>query len=490
MAQITSGTGDGSTLTIHPTAKAARALLYDTNGNPITLVDRTAITPGGVGGVLNLLGDYKTTRTVRGAPDGSIRASNETLLLYDECEGGAYNQNKWIQTATTMTASQSAATGVLFNAGSSVASTVGIMHLSHRRFPKLHRGGLVIKFKTKHTAHYANNLIEMGFGSPASATAATLGDGAFWRKDGTGQYVPVIAINNAEILGTPVDNSTVTAIVTPTDYFNLEIQLFDDHAHFIISSQSGVIINSQDLDWDGVSQPHFAVTHLQAMYRMYNSAATSTAVQMYTHCVAVYAIDCAPSRTYREIMSGQGDVSIQSPTAYTQLANWTNNAAPTTRTPTNTAAGESTLGGIISWNNAGTSFAASDTLDLILFGVQVPVPYTFFLTGIRISTVNLGAANGAAIYTIQYGAAFGASAVSLATAAPYPAMRVGLGFQRLANAAAIGECFDKDTIWTPGTPIAVQPSRYIHIIARVIGASAATASQVIRTAVTIDGWFE
>jgi hypothetical protein len=112
------------------------------------------------------------------------------------------------------------------------------------------------------------------------------------------------------------------------------------------------------------------------------------------------------------------------------------------------------------------------------------------LKGFSLSTVNLGAANGAAIYTIEYFLALNASAVSLATAAPYKPMFQAIGFQTLANAAAIGAKFDGDVQRTFSSGVYVFPGRFVVLGARVIGASVATAGQVIRTIWTPDGYFE
>lgn len=85
--------------------------------------------------------------------------------------------------------------------------------------------------------------------------------------------------------------------------------------------------------------------------------------------------------------------------------------------------------------------------------------------------------------------AVNSNAVSLATGSPNAPRFIPLGFQSLAGSAAIGASFDKDTNWTPSTPVCIQPGRYIHVVARVIGASAATLNQVIRTIATLDGYY-
>jgi hypothetical protein len=435
--------------------------------------------------------EYKIARHLRVDEAGGLRTAQESLFLFDACEGAAVNTNTWIQTVTTMTIAQAAATGIQFNAGSSVAATVGAMHTSHRRIPKVIGSPLLARFRVRATAHFANNLHELGFGSPATATTASIGDGVVWRKDGSGQWLPVISINGAEILGTPISNATLTAAIPATDYFVLTVEVKHSAARFCIYTQSGTLVTSQDIDLtQGASLSGFAVTHLQLLARTYNSGTVATAVQLFMDECSVFALDGMAQRPWPHVLSGMGFNASQSPTAFTQNQNYTNNTAPTTRTPSNTAAGEATLGGHISWSNGANSFPASDTTDLILFGWQNPSPYTFYFTGLNLSTINLGAANGAAIYALEYALAFNASAVSLATAAPYAPRFMPVGVQTLANAAAIGASFDKDTVFRPNTPIAVMPGRFLHLVARVVGGSLATASQVIRTVAAVDGYFE
>lgn len=492
MAIDESGLGDGTMKTIDPVSKAARETLYDPLGNVLSKTDKLSqgITPGTTQGLPILGSEYKTPRLARAMSDGSLATNLPTLLFFDPVEGAAVNTNTWIQTTTTMTIAQ--ASGIItLNAGSSAATTVGAMHTSHRLMPIFGRSRLLYRNRQRHTAHFNNNVIELGFLNASVATTSAVAggySGAIWRKDGTGQYVPVVVIAGSEILGTPILNATWVDDIAANEYGIFEVELENASAIFRAYTSSGKLVSEQRIDFSA-NIADFTVTHLTAMYRTYNSGATGTAVQVLSAETTVYLLDIASNKPWPHVMSAISGV-LASPTAYTTLTNWANNAAPTTRTLSNTAAGEALLDGVISWNNAGTSFAANDALDLQLHSIQIPVPYNFVFTGIRISTVNLGAANGAANYTIQYGIGFNSSAVSLATGAPYPPFRKALGFQTLANGAAIGASFDKDTVWSPQSPVTVFSGRFITVFVKVIGASIATLAQVIRTSVTIDGYFE
>jgi len=491
--QVVSG-ASSDVLTIDPTSKAARTTLYGADGVELTKIDHTTtgsgITAGTTRGIPVIGADYKTPVLLRSTGDGSLITGDRNLYLYDSCEGAAVDTNKWIQTVATMTITQ--ATGVItFNANSTVTTTTGAMHLSHRFFPFISRTSLVFRCRARATANFNNNLIELGFGSPASSTSASIVNGACWRKDGTGQWVPVITIaSGADITGTPISNATFTGQIATTDYAIFEVVLNNDRVMFSIYKTTGELVFFQNIDVT-VSSAAFSQTHLQALVRTYNSAGTGTAVQLFVDEISVWASDFQMNKPYAEALAGMGYGGIvTSPTAYTQLETYANNAAPSTATPSNTAAAIGTLGGLAAWNNAGTSFGASDTLDLIIFGAAVPSPYGMMIKGLRIDSVSLGAANGAAVYTIQWFLAVNSSALSLATGAPYAPMKKALGFQTIASTAAIGTQFSPVIDVRFGAGIYVFPGRFVVVGARVIGASAATASQVIRTACSIDGYFE
>lgn len=486
--QIQSGAGV-TMQTVDPVSLAGRSTLYAPDGSLISKADMGVVVPGTTLGLALIGVEYKIAHLARSAPDGSLIYGDRLVHLEDNAEGAAIDTNKWIQTATTMTATQAAATGILLNAGASSVTTVGVQQVSHRFFPRGTRSALITRCRRRDTAHFSNNLIETGFGAPATATTASIGDGAVWRKTGSGDYVPVVSISGSESLGTTIDQATYLLAVPATDYAAFEVVVEEGRATFSITTLTGVTVSKQVVEFPA-NVPGFAVTHLQAMARTYNSGATGTAVQAFFDEIVVLTSDVTPNKPWAEAKAGQGYGGQTSPTAYTQVANYTNNTAPTTRTPSNTVAGEVTLGGQISWNSAGTSFAANDALDLILFGFQNPSPYGFMMKGFHLSTVNLGAANGAAVYTIQYFMALNASAVSLATAAPYKPMFQMIGYQTLANAAAIGTKFTDDIERSFTSGPYVFPGRFVVLGARVIGASVATLGQIIRTSWTPDGYFE
>lgn len=474
--------GSGSNVQDVNVGKAAFVTLYDASGNLIARPDQSVVSPGTSAGVMTEGQDYKIARLLRASPSGQLRTSDEGLLFYDSCEGAAVNTNLWVQTTTTMTITQ--ANGITtFNAGNSFATTVGAMQTTHRRSPIVARAALIFRQRAADGAHFNNNLIERGFGNPASATAASVGDGAFWRKDGTGQYVPVLSFNGAENLGTTISNAAFLAAVPAGSYAVFEVQLETSRAKFSIWTSLGVLVSEQWIDFPAAIA-QFASTHLVGFARNYNAAATGTAVQTLVAGTTIASSDqLLVNRPWQNTLSALGYNAAASPTAYTQLASYANSAAPANAALSNTAAGYATLGG-----QYGFAAVAGVETDYALFAIAIPSPYTFYATGAHISLYNTGAVGGAGLTTLQWSLGVGSSAVSLATAGTYPPLRITLGSQSLPTTAAIGQNAP-DIVTVFGTPYAVQPGRFVHVILKMPVGSA-TASQVLRGTVRIDGYFE
>jgi hypothetical protein len=199
--------------------------------------------------------------------------------------------------------------------------------------------------------------------------------------------------------------------------------------------------------------------------------------------------DAWSQRDHLVMLSGMGLNSLSSPTAFTQLANWTNSGAPTTRTLSNTVAAEVTLGGLLRVN----SIAGGPNIDYIMFAWTNPSPYTFYCTGIRIPVpINEVVAIATTATMYSYFAAFNSSADSLATAAPYSPMRVALGGSHLGQIALAANAYlaGENINWTPGTPMAVQPARRLHVGCRLHLGTATATETFLWPGVGVDGFFE
>lgn len=484
--QIISG-ASSDVLTVDPTSKAARTTLYDTAGNLISPLNQAALALTS-GGVINAARDYKLARTLRASSIGTLRTSDDAVFLYDSVEGAAYDSNKWVQTLSSFTVTQ--ATGVLtMNAGSSITINQGAVHVSHKWFPFFARFGLVFRTKVRVTANFNGCQVDMGFGSPASAIAANVTNGAHWRKDATGQILPVICIAGNEFLGTAISDATFRATVAATDYAIFEVYLEDSRATFSILTQTGVLVNQQTVEWP-VATAGFSQTHVQAFHRIWNSGSPGTAVQLLVSGTSVIGVDSAAQRSWDSALSGMNYNSLTNPvTTYAQLATWTNSGTPAGFTLTNTTAPSTGLGGLVNANAMATGL----TTDLILVAYTVPVGYTFFFTGITISPpINLVVIVATtATHFNFFGMAFNSSAISLATAGTYPPMRIPIpGTFQMPVAGIVGGAFTGNPItWQPKTPIAVHSGRLLHVLCRCT-LGTATATETYLFPIGIEGWFE
>lgn len=470
-----------------------RVTLYDAAGNIITPANRGSI-PSSAGGILQSVADYKVARLMRGDETGTLRTSDEALMLYDGAEGAALDTNKWINTNTTHTVTQAAATGTLLNANSTVATTTGALLTSHRTIPAFPGAVKLFRARLRVTAHFANGRVECGFGNPGglgtpSATAATAVNGAHWRKDDSGQWLPVLVVNGVEALGTPISNATFIAAVATTEYAIFVVELRYNVARFSIYKQDGTLVTSQDLEWSaGANFGGFSQTHLAAFIRQHNTGATGTAVQVFVDGVSVAVLDAMAQRPYNVGQAGMGYSSLTSPTAYTQNANWGNSAAPTTRTLSNTAAAETTLGGLLRAN----SIAGGNT-DLIMFGWTNPSPYVFYCDGIWIpAPLNEVVAVATTATIFAYFASFNLSAVSLATGGTYPGHRIALpGIHTAAVGLAANNLFSGSPIFVQfPTPFAVMPGRFLHIGCRELVGTATATETYLWAGVGVSGFFE
>jgi hypothetical protein len=463
------------------TDQSLQVLLFDGNGRALAYQNAGVLAPVTARGLPLIGDDYKIARLIRGSVDGTLKAGNSSPVFYDSIEGATVDTNKWTATTTTMTITQAIGTGTNYNNGASVATTVGAQEVSTKQFPFIGKNGYEFRCRVRHTAHFNGNLIESGFG-PAGATATTAAvvNGAFWRKDSTGQYLPVISINSTEVLGTPISQASFLTLVPTTDYFYMDVFLEESRATFRITTQGGVVVNEQYIDF-GPLIGTFTVTHLPVFHRTYNSGATGTAVQLFVAQTSVWQIDSIAA-PYQNLQAGMNYGSLTSPTVYSQNANYANSSAPGSATLANATAGYTTLGG--QWQFAAVAGAETD---YALFGFQVPAPYGFICTGVRISAWNNIVAVATTATVIEWGLGFNSSAVSLATAGASPPMKKKIGVHTFSIAAAVGASGGPDVQWQ-GIEV-VQPGKFLHVIAKVI-LGTATATEIFRGTVSIDGYFE
>lgn len=431
---------------------------------------------------------------VRASYKGRERSGLDTMYLSEMFQGSTVNTSQWQQSTGTMTIAQS--NGITLNSGSDVTS-------GHYAILQSYIGvGVSGEFPSETSFVFslaqtpqANNIVEMGVGFVSTTSAPT--DGVFLRinqnnipSNGTNTNCPIMVVVN--------NNGTEKSLsIAPQDFtlvantrYKVELVLADDLIEVFIngvclgqidcigSTSLGVSTNAQS--WPVVA-------------RVYNSGTVTTAQQLTIYQVTSLNGDSDDVKPWSHTAACAGWAAYQGRTGsgtIGQTAQWSNSAQPSSATLSNTAAGYTTLGG--KWQFAAVGGAETD---YALFAYQNPagtatVPgVQLHITGVRISTVNNGAAVATTATILEWAIAVGSTAVSLATAQSSSAKapnRVALGEQGFIVGAAIGATAN-DIDHAFQTPMVANPGEFVHIILRV-PVGTATASEIFRGTVLIEGY--
>lgn len=473
MAFIQDGSATAGLLAIETASKAARGILYNAAGQPVTRksnaardeINDEAFVIAGYND-----GNYRHMRTDR---TGGVAVALNTMLLTESFEGTAGTLPRWLTISVTMTAALSAASGHTLNSGSITTVSTGFMQKSLRSFLKTQRAPLHFKARAR-IAHVANSVAEIGFGDAAAFNGAH-SNGAYWQYTAGGAVQPVLTFNGVDITG-----AVVTGL-SAANFYTWDILVDDDEAIFMVQDTStGLILAERSIKMPVTQAKLFAATHLFVFYRLYNtSSAPASAPQMIVSTIDVLMLDTVTAKPWKEQMAESGYGAPYQPVTQVQAAQWANSAAPASATLSNTVAGITTLGGLFQF-----AAVAGAVTDYALFGFQAPAPYSFILDAIDIETWNTGAASATTPTLLVWGLGLDQNSVTLAGTI----VRVGLGAQSFPIGAAIGakaervsQAFD--------TPLITGPGRFLTVILRM-PVGTATASEIFQGMVNLRGRFE
>jgi hypothetical protein len=474
MAYIQDGSSIAGNLAVETAAKAARSILYNAAGQPVTrkhnAVRDEANDEGFVMAGYND-GNYRHLRTDR--TGGQALALN-TSLLTEGFEGTVLPVARWRAGATTWAATQSSAAGLLLNSGASLAANAGYVLRSARGFQKPQRAPLHFKARAR-VEHVNNAVAELGFTDTTSVNAANA-NGVYWQYTAGGAVQPVLSYNGTDITGAAVTG------LSAANFYTWDILIDDDEANFMVQDTStGLIIAERSIKMPATQAKLFGATRLFAFVRMFTTAsAPATAPRMTISAVDVVQLDVMMNKPWKEQMAESGYGAPYHPLTQVQAAQWANSAAPASATLSNTAAGYTTLGGLFQF-----AAVAGAATDYALFGFNCPAPYGFALDAIDIECWNTGAAVTTTPTLMLWGLGVDQSAVSLATAG---IVRVGLGAQSFPIGAAVGAKAERIS-QVFDTPLWTNPSNFLTVMLRM-PVGTATASQVVQGMVNLRGRFE
>lgn len=418
----------------------------------------------------------RTSRT------GRLVVGVDQLMFSLTFEGTVIPQGHIQQNLTTMTATQTGGMLVLNNGNNTVSGSAANIR-TYRTFP-VNQGNFptVCRMEIRHINQASTGVVsEFGFGLATSTTAPT--DGVFFRSNAAGVLKGVVCYNSTE---------TATASLTyPTDNVSNQytVIVHNEAVFFYINEQLVGTLSIPNTQANATS-----ASNLPMFARVYNSGTAAPARRIEIGQLICSSGDNATNKPWSHVMAGMGSnaVQVQPGTASGQTANYANSVAPVSATLSNIAASYATLGGQFQF----AALATNET-DWVLFGYQNPAGTatlpgkTLYITGVTISMVNTGAANAATATTFFWALGVGATAASLATAdgaATVASRRFPLGVQSLTSSAAIGFT-PPDIIRSFQTPFAVPAGCFVNIILKQLN-GAATASQVIRGMVAVEGYFE
>ena len=413
--------------------------------------------------------------------DHRVDTGRDVPLFRDVFVGASVSaHNKWAQSILTQTATVGAG-AITLNASAITTINTYSTLLTVPKFRGYADGALYFHGRARpNNLPQTNALAEFGFGN--ALTNATPTDGAFFRWTASGGFECVLNRGGAEV------STTMTAPASGI-YSYFAIEVWGDRTECRYTTPSTGFYEQVEITVPSGAPSAFNESP-GGLMRVVNGAvapalAPQLVVGLFEASIKVIDVD-RPSQTTAAI---SGFTAAYNPLTGAQAANHANSTGPTSATLSNTAAGYTTLGGRYQF-----ATLAGAATDYALFGFQVPTSFRFVVTGVSISTCNTGAAVATTATSLEWSLGVGSTAVSLATADATAATpttaprRVPLGKQSFAIGAAIEAC-TTDVVRTFLSPHVVESGRFLHIIL-ALPVGTATASQIIRGTVTVDGYFE
>ncbi|MFZ4856136.1 MAG: hypothetical protein ACOYL3_07040 [Desulfuromonadaceae bacterium] len=405
-----------------------------------------------------------------------MMVGQDSIIFYDPCEGsnasGLQNGTRWGSVVSTYAVGQNFGF-IDTNYANSTAAGHAVV-TSTARFQFKGKCPLLVQARI-YTGDIIQTNARADFGWHNGATTVAPTEGAYFRWDNTGVYACVMystgVLNEVLVSGTQADGVN-----------KYRIQIYHDDVHFFINGVEVADIEA------GTAQASITwISQLPIVFRQYSVGVNGVAPKFkVSHILAAHM--GAQQGNWQQAMALCKQSSHINPLtgASTLIAN--NSTTAMTMT-SNTAPAVAGLGGDFLF----AAVAGAATV-YPMFSVQVPVGYRFVCTGVNISTGSHGAAVTTTPTVLQWALGLDATAATLATTdtantfATLAPRRVPLGTQLMPVSTVVGyECNPISQMFT--TPYVCESGRYFTVILCMPVASA-TASQVIRGTVSVNGYWE
>jgi hypothetical protein len=417
--------------------------------------------------------------------DYRLRIGQDTVLDEDVFNYAAQNTGRHVYANTTMTNAWSG--GFLTtNSGSITTNTTGTSFFSRRQFPIFGSSPTYAEFSLALSAALATNTtIDFGLFAANGANPYNPTDGVYFRVTSAGFFGVTNNGGSEQVSGafsfTHTNNTVYKFVITCSQ----RIVRFWINDVLYASLTAPAALGSVFL----TGAAPVAIRHAIAG----GAAGSTLQAKLASYTVSMGGWHSA--KPWAHQLNGAGRMPYQGLSGGTMgtTANYANSANPTSAGGSNTAANVTGLGG-----QSAINAALGAATDYIATSYQVPAgstaqaPRNLYITGVRISSINMGAAVATTPTTLVWSLAFGHTSVSMATAEAATAKaprRVVLGAQSAAVGAAIGAVYAPDIYMPFSSPIVVHPGEFIAtVMKQVVGT--ATGSQSIWSYVTFDGYFE
>jgi len=445
--------------------------------------------------------------TVTGSPslkspetsqDYRLRVGMDTVLFSDTFNATAQNTNNWAYAFSALAASQPGAGTINFGTTQGTASGHGAFMRSFQHFPLMGTAPISceITFGQFTAALVTNELFAVGMGLPSAAGTLPT-DGVYYQLTTAG-LIGVIAYN-----GVTTQTGTLKAIgdLTVGSLFKAVIIIGELDVEFWLDD---VLLGT--LASPAANGQPFLTTNLPAFMQKFCTGAVSNTNTMRVSDITVSLLDIQyprPAAVMAAVQGQMGHVGQNGGTMGTTQAVGTITTGSTPLLPTS-AAGSNTAANVTGLGGWGAiNAAAGAATDFIATSFQNPTgginqtPRNLIVHGIRISTINTGAAVATTPTTLLWSVAFGHTNVSLQTTetasfannTTHAPRRVQVGFQSAAVGAAIGAKYSDDIFLSLTSPIVVRPGEFLATIMKIV-VGTATASQTITFNVTFDSYFD
>jgi hypothetical protein len=481
--------------------KDATNIASTANGVPVFTGDATN-TPAGVGAVR--LFSENDNGAITGTPylmspetstDYRLRVGMDTIL-YDHTPAETSPDTTRLKLAVATMTTSMASGFIAFNAGAAATAAGNYVSWSTNRVFRI-RGAaqLYVEFEVNvNVMPIANQVFESGLFLPVAGVQPA--DGVWFQIDSSG-IKGVVNYN-----GTITQTGVLAASLSSGVNYHLTMAISDTEIQWW---KDDVFLGETAIP-AGQASPCLTDSLPFTMMQR-NSGIVSASGQAIVKIgnMVVSAGDLNYGKTFAHQMAGMGHMGYQAQAGATMgttavFPNATAATAVTGAALSQTAALATGLGGQVGIT------AAVPGIDGYIFAYQNPVgsvsqpPRNLTITGIKISSVNLGAAVATTPSTISWSAAFGATgatiptlaqaeAVLLSAATVKSARRVPLGIQTWTVGALVGASGGDIQIDFSSSPIVLHPGEWFGIVAKFIQGTA-TASQVIFTNATVLSHFD